>query len=136
MQVTKKAGYGLIACLELAANATGNPISAGAIAQKYALPSAFVGKILHQLKSAGLVTGQQGHGGGYSLSRAPSSVSVREVLEALGESLDLVGCVDVASDCLLASVCPTKTMWSKLDMRFKELLESMSLRDMIATDQD
>ena len=136
MQLTKKAGYGLIASLELAANIGRDPISASAIAEKYRLPVPFVGKILHQLKSAGLVSAQQGRGGGYMFSKDPSKVSLREVLEALGESLDLVGCINVNADCLLASVCPTKTVWKELDSRFKGLLESLSLSEIIATEHD
>ena len=136
MQLTKKSGYGLIAALELAANIGGDPIPAAAIAAKYGLPVPFVGKILHQLKGAGLISAKQGRSGGYVFALEPSDVSVRSILEALGESLDLVGCIDVASDCLLASVCPTKTVWSELDKKFKGLFESLSLHDIIATDRD
>ena len=133
MQLTKKAGYGLIAVLELAASSGEGPITAAAISEKYTLPIAFVGKILHQLKSAGLVSAQQGRGGGYEFSKDSSEVSLRQVLEALGESLDLVGCIDISSDCLLASVCPTKAIWRNLDSKFKDLLESLSLSDIITT---
>ena len=136
MQLTKKAGYGLIAVLELAASSGKDPISAAAIAEKYKLPPAFVGKILHQLKNAGLISAKQGCSGGYVFALEPSDVSVRSVLEALGESLDLVGCIDVASDCSLASVCPTKAVWNELDKKFKRLFESLSLHDIIATDHD
>ncbi len=132
MQLTKKAGYGLIAVLELAASSGEGPITAAAISEKYKLPIAFVGKILHQLKNAGLVSAQQGRGGGYEFSKDSCEVSLRQVLEALDESLDLVGCININSDCWLASVCPTKTMWRDLDSKFKDLLESLSLRDIIA----
>lgn len=136
MQVTKKAGYGLIASLELAANIGRDPISASAIAEKYRLPVAFVGKILHQLKSAGLISAQQGRGGGYTFSEDPAKVSLRQVLEALGESLDLVGCVEMNSDCSLASVCPTRKVWKELDSKFKGLLESLSVAEIIAREHD
>ena len=136
MQVTKKAGYGLIASLELAANIGRDPVSASDIAEKYGLPPPFVGKILHQLKNAGLVSAQQGRGGGYTFSKDPSDVSLRQVLEALGESLDLVSCINVNSDCSLASVCPTKTMWKTLDKKFKGLLGSLSLSEIIAADRE
>ncbi len=136
MQVTKKAGYGLIASLELAANIGRDPVSASDIAEKYRLPPPFVGKILHQLKNAGLVSAQQGRGGGYTFSKDPSDVSLRQVLEALGESLDLVSCINVNSDCSLGSVCPTKTMWKTLDKKFKGLLGSLSLSEIIAADRE
>lgn len=131
MSLTKKSSYGLIAALELAAQDSETPLSAGAIVAKYALPSAFVGKILHQLKLAGLVEARKGRGGGYTLTVDPATVSVRRVLEALDEPLDLVGCLGPASDCRLTQICPTKSAWVKLDHRFKALLDSLTLSDLL-----
>lgn len=131
MHLTKKSSYGLIAALELAATAASEPLSAGAIAEKYALPSPFVEKILHQLKTAGLVAAQQGRGGGYYLVVDPASVSVRHVLEALDESLDLVGCLGPDPKCRVTEICPTKSAWKKIDQEFKELLGSLSLGDLL-----
>ena len=131
MSLTKKSSYGLIAALELATHASETPLSASAIAAKYALPTPFVEKILHQLKLAGLVDARKGRGGGYILTVDPATVSVRHVLEALDEPLDLVGCLGPASDCRLTRICPTKPAWIKLDQRFKALLDSLTLSDLL-----
>lgn len=131
MSLTKKSSYGLIATLELAANASEGPLSAGKIAAKYALPIPFVEKILHQLRTAGVVTARKGRGGGYVLAVDPASISVRRVLEALEESLDLVACLAPDSDCRLSSICPTKSAWVKINQRFKTLLDSLSLGDLL-----
>jgi Rrf2 family protein len=132
MQLTKRASYGLIATVELAIQDGETPVSAGAIAQKYALPAPFVEKILHQLKASGLVLSRKGRGGGYLLAGDPTSVTVREVLEALEESLDLVGCIGSESDCTVSGSCPTRHAWETIDRRFKELLGSLSLADLVA----
>ncbi len=131
MSFTKKSSYGLIAALELAAGVSESPVSAGRIAAKYSLPAPFVEKILHQLKLAGLVNARKGRGGGYYLTVDPATLSVRRVLEALDESLDLVGCLGPGSDCRLAQICPTKSAWAKIDQRFKALLDSLSLSDLL-----
>jgi len=131
VSLTKKSSYGLIAALELAANVSGSPVSASVIAAKYSLPAPFVEKILHQLKLAGLVNARKGRGGGYYLTADPASLSVRCILEALDESLDLVGCLGSDSDCSLTQICPTKSAWTKIDQRFKALLDSLSLRDLL-----
>ena len=132
MHLTKKASYGLIAALELAANTDAGPLSAGTIAEKYALPVPFMEKILHQLRQSGLVAAQQGRGGGYTLVDDPTMVSVRKVLESLDESLDLVGCIAANSGCHLTAICPTRFAWGKIDQRFKGLLDSLSLQDLLA----
>lgn len=135
MQLTKKSSYGLIAALELAGEAAGEPLSASAIAGRYSLSHSFVEKILHQLKQAGIVSSTQGRKGGYRLARSPHRITVRHVLEALGESLDLVGCLGPGTPCELTQICPTRGAWKRIDHRFKEMLDSLSLGDLIEDEE-
>ncbi len=130
MQLTRKASYGLIAAVELARAPAGIPRSAGWIAERYDLPVAFIEKILHQLKQAGWVASRQGCCGGYALNVPAGRVSVRQVLEALGEGLDLVDCLDGGSSCKLTGVCPTKDAWRTINDRFRGLLDTISLADL------
>jgi Rrf2 family protein len=131
VQLTKKSSYGLIAVLELAGEAVEGPLSASAIADRYSLSHSFVEKILHQLKTADLVSSTQGRKGGYRLARSPKRITVRQVLEALDESLDLVGCLGSGPPCELTQICPTKGAWTRIDQRFKEMLDSLSIGDLI-----
>lgn len=124
------ASYGLIAAVELARAEPGTPVSAAWIAERYGLPSPFIEKILHRLRQAGVVMSRQGRGGGYALTEAPKRVSVRRVLEALDERLDLVECLSTASACHLTGTCPTQGAWRELNARFRELLDTLSLDDL------
>ena len=135
MNLTKKSSYGLIAALELAHASCIGPQSATSIAEQYSLPVSFIEKILHELRHAGLVGSKQGRTGGYFLARAPEDISVRDVLEALGESLDLVGCLKSGSHCDLTDCCPTKGAWRHIDNRFKGLLDSLSLQSLLHLDE-
>lgn len=131
MNLTKKSSYGLIATLELATASDTLPQSATCIAERYSLPVPFMEKILHELRHAGLVKSKQGRSGGYFLARSPEEISVRDVLEALGESLDLVGCLKSNPNCGLTDCCPTKGAWQHIDHRFKGLLDSLSLQSLL-----
>jgi len=132
VHLTRKASYGVIAALGLAKCADGRPVPARRLAADYGLPQAFVEKILHEMKGAGLVRARQGRGGGYALSRPPGEVSVGDVLAALDESLDLVGCLDPASEesCDLLDRCPTRSTWKTINARFREMLDSMTVADL------
>jgi Rrf2 family protein len=130
VQLTKKASYGLIAAVELARAPADTPRSAAWIADRYDLPVAFIEKILHQLRRAGLVASRQGRGGGYTLPVEARRVSVRRILEALGEGLDLVDCLGQATSCRLTGVCPTKDAWRTINDRFRDLLDKISLDDL------
>lgn len=130
MQLTKKASYGLIAAFELAQSSDRACLSAASIAERYGLPVPFFEKILHELKRAGVVRSKQGRGGGYLLARASREISVRQVLEALDESLDLVGCLGTGDCCELTDICPTKPAWNLINRRFLGLLDSLTLADL------
>lgn len=130
MQLTKKASYGLIAISELARSPDARPVSASSIAGRYELPAPFVEKILHRLKQSGLVDSRQGRAGGYVLAKDPGDVSVRQVLQALDESIDLVGCLGTDACCDLTSICPTKSAWGSINQRFHALLDSLTLEDL------
>ena len=128
--MTKKASYGLIATVELARAPEGTSRSAVWIAERYDLPVAFIEKILHELKQAGLVASRQGRSGGYLLRIPPERVSVRRVLESLGESLDLVDCLDGGTSCRLTGVCPTQGTWRTINDAFRGLLDRVSVADL------
>ena len=98
MHLTKKSSYGLVAIFELAETSPEGPVPARVLAGKYNLPYLFVEKILQQLRAAGLVGAQKGRGGGYYLIADPATISMRRVLEALGESLDLLDCLGLDLD--------------------------------------
>lgn len=136
MNLTKKSSYGLIAALELAHHSDETPQSATSIAEQYSLPVSFIEKILHELRHAGIVSSKQGRTGGYYLARSPEQISVRNVLEALGESLDLVGCLSSESHCELTDCCPTQGAWRHIDTRFKNLLDSLSLQSLLHSESD
>lgn len=131
MNLTKKSSYGLIAALELGHYSAATPQSATSIAERYSLPVSFIEKILHELRHAGIVSSKQGRTGGYYLAQSPGDISVRNVLEALGESLDLVGCLRSESHCDLTDCCPTQGAWRHIDTRFKGLLDSLSLQSLL-----
>ncbi len=130
MLLTKKASYGLIAAVDLARRPDAEPVSARCIAERYDLPSPFVEKILHELKTAGVVYAMQGRYGGYCLARGPEEISVRDILVGLGESLELVGCLtSKESSCHIQDACPTRSLWQQINHRFVSLLDSLTLAD-------
>lgn len=131
MQLTKKASYGLILVLELARLPDDSSLSAAAVAERCSLPTAFVEKILHRLRTAGLVQSRQGRAGGYLLGAPANRLSVRRILEALDEPIDLVPCLGEEPRCNLMAICPTKKAWARINDRLAELLESLTVADLL-----
>jgi Rrf2 family transcriptional regulator, cysteine metabolism repressor len=84
MKIGSKGHYGLLALAELAANyRMRRAVQVKEIAGNQNIPSEYLGQIMVILKRAHLVHGSRGPTGGYILARAPETISVKEILQAL-----------------------------------------------------
>src|SRR5262249_34705253 len=85
MRISQKSEYALLAVLDLAAQDPCQFIRSASIAERHAIPLKFLEVILADLRHRGIVTSKRGSNGGYSLCRAPRSLSVGEVLDCMGQ---------------------------------------------------
>lgn len=84
MQLPIKAHYASLAMLALARHyQSGELLTARAIAQEHEIPIQFLGQILQQLRTAGLISSSRGSSGGFRLGRTPESISLATVVEAV-----------------------------------------------------
>src|ERR1043166_5005949 len=84
MQLSAKAEYACLAMAELAKrHDRGNPTSLKEIAQELGLSHPFLMQIFLVLKSARLVKGLRGPGGGFRLGRSPESASILDIVEVI-----------------------------------------------------
>ena len=67
--------YGLRFAAELAASWGAGAVDAASVAERRAIPEAYLRKIAAALRRAGLVEADRGQAGGYRLSRHPASIS-------------------------------------------------------------
>ncbi len=79
----KTAEYGLRAIVCLGRETAGRQ-SADEIAKLTQVPRRYLHKVLQDLGKAGLVASQSGPGGGYSLARAAASITILDVVNAVG----------------------------------------------------
>ena len=84
MQFPVKAHYATLAMLALASRYDTKELqSARNIASEHGIPNQFLGQILQQLRTAGLIHSTRGANGGFSLQRPPQQISVYEIIEAV-----------------------------------------------------
>lgn len=86
----------------------------------------YIEKILNNLKSQGLVKTSRGIRGGYKLSIPPDKIRVRDIFEALNESILLVQCLG-KKRCQLAARCVTREIWAEMSKLIEEKLHSLTL---------
>jgi len=130
MQITRKTDYGLRAISELALHDDG-AVPIGDIAQRHGIPDSFLEKIMQNLRQAGLVEATHGRSGGYTLSRPPNEISIKDVVHALEGPIALVVCLDPKLKCKIEDGCSTSSTWAAINDRFEASLAELTLDDVL-----
>ena len=122
MQISRRADYGVRVILDLATNCRQERASTHDIAARQNIPSPFLAKIISQLALAGLITTYRGAGGGVSLSRPSSEISLLNVIEALEGPIVLNRCVTDPEGCPQNDRCPVHDVWIRAQAELVALL--------------
>jgi len=83
--------YAIRALVCLALTRGEGVLSGQRIAALGGIPRKYVEQVMRELRDAGLVRSRRGRGGGYTLSRDASTITVLEVVETLDGPLDDLG---------------------------------------------
>ena len=138
MRITTWAEYGLICSLHLAKRAGEGPLTGREIAAGERLPADYVEQILLRLRRAGIVNSTRGARGGYTLSKAPDEISVREVIAASELGTFDLHCVShpVGEErCAESQSCSIRPVWMMLQRKIDDVLESVHLGDLLVDER-
>ena len=70
----------------------------------------------------------RGTGGGFQLARAPESISVADIIEAVEGPIAMTSCVeDGRHDCGLEDACRVKPHWGAVNLAVKGALGGVTL---------
>ena len=128
MKLSSKTHYGLLACNILGRNYPDVQVSASMLEKTIAVSGKYLEKIMRMLSSRGIVSASRGANVGYYLAKAPSDITIGEIVRALEDDMEIIECVSKDSKC---KCCPTSGVWKKLYEGINEILDSMTLQQMI-----
>jgi FeS assembly SUF system regulator len=128
LKISKLSDYATTLLAHLAATQTAH--SATQLGMQTRLPLATVSKLLKLLSKAKLVQATRGANGGYELARAPSSVTIADVLAAVDGPLGITHCTTHDEHCERSSFCATQSHWQTINKAVIAALESISLEDL------
>lgn len=129
-KITKKTQYAVAAMLELAK--LGESASIAKISSNQSIEQNYMGAILLDLKKKDLVSSDRGVKGGYRLSRPVESISVSQIMEAVGEKIKVTRCKDETESCTGSHErCSAHKMWRGLEKKIESYLSSITLKDML-----
>jgi len=130
MRLSTRARYGTRLMLELALNFNNGTIFLKDIAEKEEISEKYLSHLVIPLKSSGLISSSRGAHGGYQLTKSPSQITLKEIVQTLEGSISCVECVKNPSICPRVSKCATRGIWEKLDEKISDELSSVTLEDL------
>lgn len=131
MRITAKSEYGVLAMIDLAANASRSPVSTREVARRQMIPATFLEQLFVALRRAGLVTARRGARGGFLLGREAERISVLDVVEALEGPLRPTVC-DALAPCARSSACAAATVWRGASDALREVFSATTIADLAA----
>lgn len=131
VRVSAKEDYAIRAALELAV-APAPPVKRDRIAEAQDIPTAFLEKILLDLKRAEIVETQRGPDGGFRLARPADTISVADVVRAVSGPLATVRGIRPQSIAYSGSAEPLRDVWVALRANIRSILEEVTLADLAA----
>ncbi len=128
MKLTTRSHYSVKALLDLSLQPGYGPTSVNAIADRQDLPAPYLEKLLIEMRRAGIVISVRGAQGGYQLADKPEHISLGQILEAVGETIEPLA--KYSPDINMAEDWVTFSLWQRLHKKLKEALYSISLADL------
>ena len=128
MKLSSKTHYGLMACHILGVNYPDNPVSATVLENQIGVSSKYLEKILRMLSKRNVVCANRGATGGYMLAKAPSEISIGEIVRTLEDDMEIIECVKDGGKC---KCCPSSGVWQRLYLGINEILDGMNLEQLI-----
>jgi len=130
MNVGRRVDYAVRALSYLAGQPSGRVVSRADIEKSQDIPSFYLSKIMKDLVSGGLVESHVGSKGGFTLAKAASAISIKEVYETVERPLVLMECLEKGANyCSYCSVCSQKTIWEEAQNVLADFLAGVSIGD-------
>lgn len=123
MKISSKSRYAVSAMIDLALHENGSALTIADIAKKQNISLSYLEQIFADLRKGGLVKGTRGPGGGYRLAIPSTTITISQVIDALGEK-------GAAYDLQAGGYQPF-AVWSKLSDRVFNYLKDITLKECI-----
>ncbi len=131
MRLTTKGRFAVTAMIDLALRQTSGPVTLAGISQRQQISLSYLEQLFGKLRRHQLVDSTRGPGGGYSLNREAAAITVADIIRSVDEPLDATQCGGKENCLGEAGRCMTHELWSSLNTRMVEFLDSVTLQKLV-----
>lgn len=135
MRLTTKGRFAVTAMIDLALREGKGPVTLSGISQRQEISLSYLEQLFGKLRRHEIVESVRGPGGGYMLARRAEDVTVADIIIAVDEPLDATQCGGKGNchgaDHENGIHCMTHDLWTTLNAKMVEYLDSVSLKDLV-----
>lgn len=131
MKLSARCEYGVRAMIWIAEGYSRGAVTKKEILEKDAIPESYLENLLTTLRSRGLLRTKRGVGGGYALTRAPSQITLLELVEALEGPLAPRDCLLDHAFCERSGECFLRERWDEMYQAIRKSLGGVTLRQLV-----
>ena len=132
MRLTSKGRYAVRAMLDLTMHSNGNPIRLQEISNRQSISLHYLEQLFRKLRNGQVVKSVRGPGGGYILSRSMDHITIKDILDCVGENInpakDILGSEAEVSSTVEFFL--SRNYFQNLGMIMREYLSTTSLGDL------
>ena len=138
MRLTSKGRYAVRAMLDLSTHSNGNPVRLQEISSRQNISLHYLEQLFRKLRNGQAVKSVRGPGGGYVLARSMDQITIKDVLDCVGENInpakDIIGTEAETSSTVEFEL--SKNYFQNLGIIMREHLETTSLGDLMRKAKD
>lgn len=131
MRLTTKGRFAVTAMIDLALRQDAGPVTLAGISERQRISLSYLEQLFGKLRRHRIVGSVRGPGGGYQLAKAVDTITVADIIVAVDEPLDATSCGG-KENCKDDQRCMTHELWTTLNEKMFEFLNSVSLADLVA----
>ena len=136
MIITRATEYAIRAIHHMSRQPAGEIIYKKDICKAQDITPAFLTKILQPLIKEGIVGSQRGVGGGFYLAKAPSEITLFDVIKSQEGPVYLNQCLIENSNCEREFFCPVHGAWEQIRQEFMATLSRYDFASLAAQQND
>jgi Rrf2 family iron-sulfur cluster assembly transcriptional regulator len=132
MRITTRGRYALRASLAMAKLETGGkPVSMNCLSEQENISSVFLEQIFFKLRKAGIVSSIRGPGGGFYFAQPLDTLTVKQILDAAGEDLEITFCDKRNDKCDKIGECLSHYVWVEVNDLVKKYFANITLAEIL-----
>ena len=131
MRLTTKGRFAVTAMIDLGLRQHHGPVTLASISQRQDISLSYLEQLFGKLRRHELVASTRGPGGGYTMGRPMSEISVADVIYAVDEPLDATQCGGKENCSSKDERCMTHDLWANLNRVMVDYLDSVTLQQLV-----